>query len=293
MESIKKANLYLISSLLLALLLIVITISEVYSGIQAHQLNLMAIAGEVSFNLLCIAFMIAYGIRNRRYALQHSKLLSGPYADLLDDILTCIRSENVSKRDTSLIYDALLDIFVQADHDGRPMDSVIGSNKAAFIDSVLAAHGVQKQRWLDWLLGLQGFLLITLVNQVLTYMRNASTYDFYHTPTYIFSLIFYAVFFICLAPAYMRFRLRRVKGLSSTAKKMKSEERQSMETVLWWLGVFCLLMVLIAFGSYNASFVVYTSPWRIVGMLVLLVIVHMIRRVVRMVNMRRFVAGGK
>jgi len=171
MKMNKKTKTLLLFSIVLSILLILTTITYLMKSFENSGMTSGLLIFSIS--VICVALLsvlIVFILRKRKE--KQYELLSEDFKDVLDDIMLGINSSNMNAFSKKQVEEDLLDLFAQADDDGKNAVDVVGEDQDKFVEEVIKAHGAKHNFCTYELSGLQYFVIYLFLAHLYEFLKH-------------------------------------------------------------------------------------------------------------------------
>ena len=200
----KNTKILFFSSLLLSVVLVITVIIYLYSASRNNGATIGMIVIAIFVVSVAVLSVIFVFILRRRRERKYS-FLNKEYKDCLDDVMLSVKMSNMNNYSKKQIEEEILDIFSQAQHNGRSLNEVIGEDKENFITEVINAHGAKNNFLTYELSGFQYFIIYLFIAQIYEFVRNFDfNSDFFKTNIENSTILLFGLIALITVPLIMK-----------------------------------------------------------------------------------------
>lgn len=200
----KNTKILFFSSVLLSVVLIVTVIIYLYSASRNNGATIGMIVVAIFVVSIAVLSVIFVFILRRRRERKYS-FLNKEYRDCLDDVMLSVKMSNMNNYSKKQIEEEILDIFAQAQQNGRSLKEVIGEDKEGFITDVINAHGAKNNFLTYELSGFQYFIIYLFIAQIYEFVRNFDVNsDFFRTNIENSTILLFGLIALVTVPLIMK-----------------------------------------------------------------------------------------
>ena len=200
----KNTKILFFSSLLLSVVLVITVIIYLYSASKSSGATIgMIVVAIFVVSIAVLSVIFVFILRRRRE--QKYSFLNKEYRDCLDDVMLSIKMSNMNNYSKKQIEEEILDIFSQAQHNGRSLKEVIGEDKENFITEVINAHGAKNNFLTYELSGFQYFIIYLFIAQTYEFVKNFDiNSDYFKTNIENSTILLFGLIALVTVPLIMK-----------------------------------------------------------------------------------------
>lgn len=144
---------------------------------------------------------------------KHSEKLNEDFFSVYEKISCALNDRILSMQERKMVLADILDLFLQAQRDKRPVSDVTGINVEQFVKDIRLSYGNRSRLLYSFLNGIAYCLIMILLVQALSYIEGMQTIHFFEAKIDISTFIFLLPLTLVVLPLVRNFAGKSRSGL--------------------------------------------------------------------------------